>query len=221
MLGVHQRLSQLLVTHLKELDAESLIYDNGDVVIEEDENANDILLVLSGELSLEISSQRELARIKPGELLGEMGLSGDNRHCATVRVQKGPAEIIRVNADALLRLALFDGDLALEMLALSSARCRHGNQLTTLLLDSIQALSEGNTLQLQGCIHHLQAEAGGFQTAAQQLATLLSPAARIDTVQYPAHQSPPTALSQKVDKCLLLRRAYSRQQGATAESSRR
>ena len=172
MLGVHPRLNQLLVTHLKELKAESLIYASGDVVIEEQQHADNILLLQSGELSVEIGAQRELARIKPGELLGEMGLSGDNRHCATVRVQRGPAEIIRVNADALLRLALFDGDLALEMLALSSARCRHGNQLTTLLLDSIQALCERNTLQLQGCIHHLQAEAGGFQTAAQQLASI-------------------------------------------------
>ena len=77
-----------------------------------------------------------------------------------------------MNADALLRLALFDGDLALEMLALSSARCRQGNQLTTLLLDSIQALSEGNSLQLQGCMNHLQTEAGGFQTAAKQLASI-------------------------------------------------
>jgi hypothetical protein len=101
-----------------------------------------------------------------------MGLSGDNRHCATVRVQNGPAEIIRVNANALLRLALFDGDLALEMLALSSARCRQGNQITMLLLDSIQALSEGNILQLERCINHLQTEAGGFQTAAQQLASI-------------------------------------------------
>ena len=172
MLGVQPRLSQLLVTHLKELNAESLIYAKGDVVMEEQEHADDILLLQSGELSVEIGAQRELARIKPGELLGEMGLSGNNHHCATVRVQHGPAEIIRVNADALLRLALFDGDLALEMLALSSARCREGNQLTTLLLDSIQALSEGNTLQLQRCINHLQTKAGGFQTAAQQLASI-------------------------------------------------
>ena len=172
MLGVHPRLSQLLVTHLKELKAESLQFASGDIVIEEQEHADDILLLLSGELSVEIGAQRELARIKPGELLGEMGLSGDNRHCATVRVQNGPAEIIRVNADALLRLALFDGDLALEMLALSSARCRQGNQITMLLLDSIQALSEGNILQLERCINHLQTEAGGFQTAAQQLASI-------------------------------------------------
>jgi len=172
MLGVHPRLSQLLVTHLKELKAESLQFASGDVVIEEQEHADDILLLLSGELSVEIGAQRELARIKPGELLGEMGLSGDNRHCATVRVQNGPAEIIRVNANALLRLALFDGDLALEMLALSSARCRQGNQITMLLLDSIQALSEGNILQLERCINHLQTEAGGFQTAAQQLASI-------------------------------------------------
>ena len=125
MLGVHPRLNQLLVTHLKELNAESLIYASGDVVIQEQQHADDILLLQSGELSVEIGAQRELARIKPGELLGEMGLSGDNRHCATVRVHRGPAEIIRVNADALIRLALFDSDLALEMLALSSARCRH------------------------------------------------------------------------------------------------
>ena len=140
--------------------------------MEEQEHADDILLLVSGELSVEIADQRELARIKPGELLGEMGLSGDNRHCATVRVLHGPAEVIRVNADALLRLALFDGDLALEMLALSSARCRQGNQLTTLLLDSIQALSEGNSLQLQECMNLLKAEAGGFQTAAKQLASI-------------------------------------------------
>ena len=178
MLGVHPRLSQLLVTHLKELKAESLQFASGDVVIEEQEHADEILLLLSGELSVEIGAQRELARIKPGELLGEMGLSGDNRHCATVRVQNGPAEIIRVNADALLRLALFDGDLALEMLALSSARCRQGNQITMLLLDSIQALSEGNILQLERCINHLQTEAGGFQTAAQQLASIR---ARLDS----------------------------------------
>jgi hypothetical protein len=37
----------------------------------------------------------------------------------------------------------------------------------------------------------------------------------------PAHQSPPTALSQKVHNCVLLRRVCSRQQGAAAESSRR
>ena len=96
MLGVHPRLNQLLVTHLKELNAESLIYDSGDVVIEEQQHADDILLLQSGELSVEIGAQRELARIKPGELLGEMGLSGDNRHSATVRVLHGPAEIIRV-----------------------------------------------------------------------------------------------------------------------------
>jgi hypothetical protein len=35
----------------------------------------------------------------------------------------------------------------------------------------------------------------------------------------PAHQSPPTALSQKVHNCVLLRRVCSRQQGAAAESS--
>ena len=172
MQGVHQRLSQLLVTHLKELDAKSLVYDSGDVVIEEQEKANEILLVLSGELSVEISSQRELARIKPGEMVGEMGLSGNNRYCATVRVHSGPAEIIRVNSDALLRLALFDADLALEMLALSSTRCKQGNQLNMLLLDSIQALNEGNGSQLQKCLTQLKTQAGGFQAAAQQLASI-------------------------------------------------
>ena len=172
MLGVHPRLNQLLVTHLKELNAESLTYSKGDVVIQEQQHADDILLLQSGELSVEIGAQRELARIKPGELLGEMGLSGNNRHCATVRVQHGPAEIVRVNADALLRLALFDGDLALEMLALSSARCRQGNELTMLLLDSIQALTEGNSQQLQKCINQLQKEAGGYQAAAKQLASI-------------------------------------------------
>jgi hypothetical protein len=35
----------------------------------------------------------------------------------------------------------------------------------------------------------------------------------------PAHQSPPTALSQKVDNCPLVRQVCSQQQGAAAESS--
>ena len=158
MLGVHQRLSQLLVTHLKELNVESLPYDSGDVVIEEHENANEIVLVLSEELSVEISSDRELPRVKPSEMVGEMGLSGNNRCCATVLVHSGPAEIIRVNSDALLRLALFYTDLALEMLALSSTRCRQGNQLNMLLLDSIQALYEGNASQLQKSLIQLETE---------------------------------------------------------------
>lgn len=186
MLDVNPRLSQLLVTHLKELKAESKLYASGEVVITEQEHAEDIMLLLSGELSVELGAQRELARIKPGELLGEMGLSGDNLRCATVRVQHGPAEIIRVNADSLLRLALFDGDLALEMLALSSARCRRSNQLTMLLLDSIQALSEGNTVHLQECMNHLQEEAGGFKTAAKQLESIN---ARLGPLDYNAPSS--------------------------------
>lgn len=97
MLGVHPRLNQLLVTHLKELNAESQIYDSGDVVIEEQQHADDILLLQSGELSVEIGAQRELARIKLGELLGEMGLSGDNRHCATVRDTNSRSILINFN----------------------------------------------------------------------------------------------------------------------------
>ena len=172
MKGVYPRLSQLLVTHLQELKAESRHYAQGDVVIEKQKHADDILLLLSGELSVEISPECELARIKPGEMLGEMGLSGDNRHSATVRVHDGPAELIQVNADALLRLALFDGDLALEMLALSSARCKQSNQQMALLLGAIQALSDGNSDQLQTSLNHLQAEAGGFQAAAKHLASI-------------------------------------------------
>ena len=80
--------------------------------------------------------------------------------------------IIRVNADNLIRLALFDSDLAFEMLALSSARCRQGNQLNIVLLDSIQALYEGNCSQLQKCLNQLETEAGGFQGAAKQLASI-------------------------------------------------
>ena len=53
MLGVHPRLSQLLVTHLKELKAESLLYASGDVVMEEQEHANDILLPAAAQCGAE------------------------------------------------------------------------------------------------------------------------------------------------------------------------
>ena len=99
MKGVYPRLSQLLVTHLQELKAESRHYAQGDVVIEKQKHADEILLLLSGELSVEISPECELARIKPGEMLGEMGLSGDNRHSATVRRQGDDSCAARAAAD--------------------------------------------------------------------------------------------------------------------------
>ena len=59
MLGIHPRWNHLLVTHLKKLHTEWLIYAIGDVGIDKQQRADDLLLLQSRDLSLEIEAQCE------------------------------------------------------------------------------------------------------------------------------------------------------------------
>ena len=51
MLGIHPRWNHLLVTHLKKLHTEWLIYAIGDVGIDKQQRADDLLLLQSRDLS--------------------------------------------------------------------------------------------------------------------------------------------------------------------------
>ena len=91
---VRERLKVLLSTHLTELEHTILRPELGDVVMEEGAKAERVLLVMAGQLSVEVKNAHGhpqiVAIVGTDDLVGEMGLVGDYRHRATVRVNEGP-----------------------------------------------------------------------------------------------------------------------------------
>ena len=97
-----------------------------------------------------------IARIGPDELVGEMALIGDQHHSATVTVSRGPAEILVVQSNDLLQAAIYDSDLVMELLALSSSRCRQTNRQLTLILEALEALDQQHSSALERCCNELE-----------------------------------------------------------------
>ena len=87
-------------------------------------------------------------------------------------MENGPATLLAARSDDLLKALLFDSELALEMLALSSARCRQANHNQTLLLDAIQALSDGSPDDLEQCCQAMNRSSASLSRAAAQLSRL-------------------------------------------------
>lgn len=170
---IRSRLSQLLSTHLSQLNTDTCVHATGEIVIKQGAPAERLFLVSSGVLAVEAveagKPARVLALVRTGEILGEMGLFGDHCHSAQVRVENGPATLLAARSDDLLKALLFDSELALEMLALSSARCRQANHNQTLLLDAIQALSDGNPDELEQCCEAMNRGSASLSRAAAQL----------------------------------------------------
>ena len=173
---VRERIQLLLDTHLRALPHETLRPCEGDVVIQQGAIAERVMLVLAGELTIEVESGKEapqvLAIVGAQELIGEMGLVGDNRHSATVRVSRGPAELVAIRADDLLQASLYDSELVMELLALSSARCRRSNQTLALLFTALQALVQEDQLTLERSCADLASQVGTARSAAILLKTL-------------------------------------------------
>ena len=173
---IRHRLTQLLTTHLSQVQTETFEHATDAIVIEQGAPAEQLYLVRSGILAVEVveagKPARVLALAREGEILGEMGLFGDHRHSAQVRVEEGPCTLVAIQSDALLQALLFDSELALEMLALSSARCRQANRNQALLLDAIQALSNDDADALEQCCQDLEASSSGLDKSAQQLRAL-------------------------------------------------
>ena len=187
---VRVRLPMLLSTHLFGLGHRTLRPSIGEVVIRQDTPAEHVLVVQAGELCVERTEAggkpRLIATVSPGEMAGEMALMGDQRHSATVTVSRGPAELLEVKADDLLQAAMYDSDLVMELLALSSHRCRQTSRHLTLILESLEALGNSDKATLKRCCEELDQEFDQFflSNAADRLRELSD---RIEQLQAGRH----------------------------------
>ena len=157
---IRDRLRMLLSTHLSTISHQTLTANVGEVLIQQDTPAVRVLIVQSGELKVERcetgGTPQVIARIGPNELVGEMALIGDPHHSASVTVSHGPAEILVVKADDLLQASIYDSDLVMELLALSSNRCRRTNRHLTLILEALGALDQEESTALDRCCKELE-----------------------------------------------------------------
>ena len=131
--------------------------------MQQDTPAECVLIVQAGELRVERTESggrpQLIATIGPDEMVGEMALIGDQRHSASVTVSRGPAELLAVQADELLQAAIYDSDLVMELLALSSHRCRQTNHHLALILEGLEALSTRDKPLLERCCEELDKSA--------------------------------------------------------------
>ena len=175
---VRVRLPMLVSTHLSAINHRTLRPSVGDVVMQQGALAERVLVVQAGELSVQRTEAggqpRLIATVGAGEMAGEMALMGDQTHSATVTVSRGPAEILEVSADDLLQAAVYDSDLIIELLALSSHRCRETSRHLALILESLDALNTQDHSTLKRCCEELDKDYGqslsGSADLLQQLA---------------------------------------------------
>ncbi len=150
---VRERMKLLLEIHAGELEPITREAPMGELLMRQGEPADKLMLLTRGKVAIQIHLLEPLphtfAVIEAEELLGEMGLFGTGLHSADVRVVDGPAQVVEVSADSVLKTILFDVDLAMELLALVSHRCMRSNEVIGLLLDGIAAAHRGDTAQLE------------------------------------------------------------------------
>ena len=170
--SVREKLQMLLRTYQKELKVNPVLAQTGEIVIEQGGQADAVVLLQQGRLVVELKNEdempRQIATVEPGEILGEMGLFGDNRYSASVRVKEGPAELLFFDNGDLIKFALFDSELIMAMLALTSARCRTGNNIIEQLLSGLQALSDGNQDKIDVICQGLEQESEAMKRASKQ-----------------------------------------------------
>ena len=161
---VGMRLPMLVSTHLSAITHRTLRPSVGNVVMQQGSLAERVLVVQAGELSVERTEAGGqpwlIATVGPGEMAGEMALMGDQTHSATVTVSRGPAELLEVKAADLLQAAVYDSDLVIELLALSSHRCRETSRHLALILESLDALSNSDDSRLKQCCKELDKSYG-------------------------------------------------------------
>ena len=140
--------------------------------------AERVLVVQAGELSIQRTEAggqpRLIATVGVGEMAGEMALIGDQTHSATVTVSSGPAELLEIRADDLLQAAVYDSELIVELLALSSHRCRETSRHLALILESLDALNQRDHSILQRCCEELDKDYGQSLSSSADLLQQLS-----------------------------------------------
>ena len=145
---VRERMKLLLATHDNELHPKTLYAKPGELLLKQDAAAKHLLLLTQGKVAIEIKqkgqSPHTLTVIEAEALLGEMGLFGDGTHSADVRVVDGPAELLQINGNDLLKALIYDSELLIELLTLMSERVSNTNKVITLLLDGINGACKGD-----------------------------------------------------------------------------
>jgi len=173
---VRERMKLLLAAHDSNIVSESLEVAPGTLLMRQGDIAERVLLLTKGTLAIQVRQRggapSTLAVVEAEELLGELGLFGHGRHTADVQVIEGPAEVIAISGDQLLQAMLFDSDLSIELLRLSSQRCLQGNALVGLLLDGIKAVEQHDDALLKQTCNALRDQGHSVAIAADQLERL-------------------------------------------------
>lgn len=147
-----ERLKLLLEAHQQELNPRPVTAKEGDVLFRQGDPVDTLMLLTSGKVAVDVhqgSERHTLAVVEAVELLGEVGFFANGQHYADFRVVDGAAELLALPGEDLLQAMLFDSDLAVEMLALVSERCRRGNRVIGLLLSGIEAVHDDETERLE------------------------------------------------------------------------
>ena len=175
---MHERLRMLVETHLPSLHHTTLQPKAGEVVIRQNTPAEQVLIVQEGELRIEHTepdgTPQLIAIVGPNEMVGEMSLIGSPCHSATVTVNRDPTVLLVIQSDDLLQAAIYDSDLVVELLALSSHRCQQTNRRLALILEAVTALSKDDSPTLERCCKKLDKEVNQLlSTTAYQLRQLV------------------------------------------------
>ena len=172
---VRERMKLLLAAHDSNIVVERFQADEGTLLMRQGDIAERVLLLTKGVVAIQVhqnGTPSTLAMVEAEELLGEMGLFGHGRHTADVKVIQGPANVIAIPGEQLLQAMLFDSDLAIELLRLSSQRCVQGNTVIGQLLDGIQAADQHNDALLEQTCNALREHGHSIALAGEQLQRL-------------------------------------------------
>ncbi len=105
-------------------------------------------------------------------IVGEMGLFGSGTHSTDVRAVDGPAELLQVCSDDLLKALIYDSELLIELLSLVNQRASNANKEIILLLDCINAAYQGDDILLDKMLTELTSLNHCISQTAQQLKKL-------------------------------------------------
>ncbi|MDP6310010.1 MAG: cyclic nucleotide-binding domain-containing protein [Prochlorococcaceae cyanobacterium ETNP14_MAG_4] len=157
---VLERLKLLLASHAKELQPTSVYAKQGELLLKQDAPAENLLLLTRGKVAIQIQHQSQsphtLTVVEAEAVFGEMGLFGDGTNSTDVRVVDGPAELLQINGDDLLKALIYDSELLIELLSLVSERVHNVNKGITLLLDGINAACKGEDMLLDKVLEDLK-----------------------------------------------------------------
>ena len=133
----------LLMSHKRLLNMESIEVESGELIIRQGDPVENLWLVEEGSLVVEIVQSEEsnvIAVVGAGELLGEMGIFGDQSHTANVRAIETPTKLLSMKKGDFLQALLYDVDLAGALLRISQKRCQRSNELIGLMTSGMKSI---------------------------------------------------------------------------------